>query len=121
METDKPQESQTKKDKSISNESDKGTALNKSSSLDNSRPSERTETEDTVKTLNKTRSISSASLSDKNTKKQQPKEIKFRNYKLRSDSPSALSMYLHGEIIKNVSTEKDCITCKGKKRKLQKF
>ena len=42
METDKPQESQTKKDKSISNESDKGTALNKSSSLDNSRSSTRT-------------------------------------------------------------------------------
>ena len=32
-------------------------ALNKSSSLDNSRSSERTETEDTVKTLNRTRYI----------------------------------------------------------------
>ena len=73
METDKPQVSQTKKDKSISNAFKKGMALNKSSSLDSSRASEITETEDTVKPLNKTRSISSDSLSDKNTKKQQPK------------------------------------------------
>ena len=49
METDKPQESQTKKDKSISNESNKGTALDKSSSLDNSRGSQRTDTENKVK------------------------------------------------------------------------
>ena len=55
-ETDKPQTSQTKK-KSVSNESNKGMALNKSSSLDNSRYSTRTETEDTVKLINKTRSI----------------------------------------------------------------
>ena len=44
METDKPQEYQTKKDKSISNESNKGMSLNKSSSLDNSNVYERTET-----------------------------------------------------------------------------
>ena len=42
LETDKPQESQTKKDKSISNESNKGTSLNKSSSLDNSNAYEKT-------------------------------------------------------------------------------
>ena len=41
METDKPQASQTKKDKYISNESNKGMALNKSSSLDNSISSEK--------------------------------------------------------------------------------
>ena len=34
METEKPQAYQTKKDKSISNESNKGMALDKSSSLD---------------------------------------------------------------------------------------
>ena len=118
METDKPQESQTKKDKSISNESDKGTALNKSSSLDNSRPSERTETEDTVKTLNKTRSISSASLSDKNNKKQQPKEIKFRNDNLRSDTPSVSSIPVHGESITTVSPDKERIPFKDKKEKI---
>ena len=43
--------------------------------MDSSRASQITETEDTVKPLNKTRSISSASLSDKSTKKQQPKII----------------------------------------------
>ena len=70
--TDKPQASKIKKDKSISNESKKIMALYKSRPLDKSRASQRTETEDTVKTL-KTRSISSASLSDKSTKIEQPK------------------------------------------------
>ena len=44
METDKPQAYQTKKYKYISNESNKGMALNKSSSLDSSSSYERTET-----------------------------------------------------------------------------
>ena len=43
--------------------------MNKSNLLDKSRSSSRTELEDTVKPLNKTRLISSASLSDKDTKK----------------------------------------------------
>ena len=49
MKTDKPQASQTKNKKSISNESNRGMGLNKS------RSSSRTETEDTVKPINKTR------------------------------------------------------------------
>ena len=73
LKTDKPQASQTKNEKSISNESNKGMALNKSSSLDKSRSSSKTETEDTVKPQNKTRSISSASLYDKDTKEQKPR------------------------------------------------
>ena len=48
METDKPQASQTKQKIYISNESNKGVSFNKSSSLDNSRSSPRTETEETV-------------------------------------------------------------------------
>ena len=44
MVTDKPQASQTNKDKSISNESNKVMALDKSRSLDKSRASQRTET-----------------------------------------------------------------------------
>ena len=48
-------------------------ALNKLNSLNKSRSSSRTETEDTVITKTKTGSISSASLDDKNTKEQQPK------------------------------------------------
>ena len=43
-------------------------ALNKLTSLDKSRSSSRTETEDTVTSDTKTRSISSASLDDKNIK-----------------------------------------------------
>ena len=61
--------------KFISNESNKGRVLNKSSSLDKSRFSSRTETEDTIKPLNKTRSISPASLDDKYTKKQKKIEM----------------------------------------------
>ena len=44
MKTDKPQAFKTIKDEYIRNELNKDTALNKSSSLDNSRASERTET-----------------------------------------------------------------------------
>ena len=51
--TEKPQEYQSKKDKSISNESNKGMPLDKSILLDKSRASQITETEYTVKTLNK--------------------------------------------------------------------
>ena len=58
MVKDKPQASQTKKDKYISNESNKGMALNKSSLLDNSKAHKLSEIEDTVKPLLKTRSIS---------------------------------------------------------------
>ena len=47
-------------------------ALNKLTPLDKSRPSSRTETEDTVTPYNKKRSISSASSYDKNIKEQLP-------------------------------------------------
>ena len=42
-ETEKPQASQSKKDKSIRNESNKGISLDKSRSIDKSRDSQRTE------------------------------------------------------------------------------
>ena len=63
--TDKPQASKSKNDKSISNKSDKTRSLDKSMSLDKSRSNQGTETEDTVKTLNKRRSISSDIFYDK--------------------------------------------------------
>ena len=75
-ETDKPHASQSKKDKSISNESNKGMSLDKSGSLDKSRASQITEIGDTVNTLNKSRSISSVSLSDKIINIEKPKERK---------------------------------------------
>ena len=68
LETYKPQASQTKNKNPIRNESNKGMTLNKSSSFDKPGSSSRTETEDTVKPQNKTRSISSDSLYDKYTK-----------------------------------------------------
>ena len=54
--------------------------MDKSRSLDKSRASKRTETEDTIKTINKSRSISPASFSDKSTNTEQPKEIYVRKY-----------------------------------------
>ena len=121
METEKPQASQTKINKSISNEWNKRTAFNKSSSLDNSRASERTETEDTLKIINKTKPISSASLFDKRTKKQQPKEIKLRNEKFRSDTPSVSSMSIHDASITTVLTDKKRIPRKIKKKKISEI
>ena len=56
--------------------------------MNKSRYSSITEIEDTVKPKNKTRSITSASLDDKDTKQQQPKQITIRNNKLISDNRS---------------------------------
>ena len=92
--------------------------LNKSSSSDKSRSSSITETEDTVEPQNKTRSISSASLYDKDTKEQQPKERMIRNEKLRSDNTSVSSMSVHASSITTVSPEKHRIHWKNKNKKL---
>ena len=70
--------------------------------MDKSRSSSRTNTEDTVIPETKTRSISSASLYDKITKEQQPKEIMIRNNKLISDNWSLSSMSVHGWSKKNI-------------------
>ena len=86
LKTYQQEASQTKNKKPIGNDSYKYTALNKLTSLDKSRSSSRTETEDTVIPENKKVSISSASLNDKNTKEQQPEEIMIRNTKLISDN-----------------------------------
>ena len=74
-ETDKPQAFKSNKDKSISNESNKGISLDKSRSSDKSRDTQRTETEDTVKTISKSRYISSSSSFDQSANKEQPKTI----------------------------------------------
>ena len=96
LKTDQQQASQTENKNPISNDSDKDMVLKKLTSLDKSRSSSRTETEDTVKLQNKARSISSASLDDKYTKEQQPKELMIRNNKLISDNQSVSSMSVHG-------------------------
>ena len=90
--TEKQEASQTKNKNPIRNESDKYMALNKLTSLDKSMSSSRTETEDTLKPQNKTRSISSASLDDEFTKEQHRKEIIIRNNKLISDNRSISGM-----------------------------
>ena len=97
METDKTQAFK----KYVFNESNKGTALNKSTSLDNSRSSTRTET--------------SSSLSEKDTKSQQPKEIKFRSVKLRIDTSSISSMSVHVANITTVIPDKDISLARIKK------
>ena len=56
-ETDKPKASKSNKDKSTSNEPDKCRSLDKSRLLDKSRVSKRNETEYTLTTLDKSRSI----------------------------------------------------------------
>ena len=71
-------------------------ALNKFTLLDKSRSSSRTETEDTVKPQNKTGSISSARLDDKDTKEHQPKVIMIRNNKLISDNWSVSGVSING-------------------------
>ena len=81
LKIDQQEASQTENENPISNDSDKDMALKRLTLWDKSRSSSRTETEDTVKPQNKTRSISSASLDDKDTKEQQPKEIMIRNNK----------------------------------------
>ena len=82
-------------------------ALHKLTSLDKSRSSSRTEKEDTVKPQDKTKSISSSSLYDTDTKEQQPKIIIIRNNKLISNNQNVSSMsmeevqrlYLQTEIV----------------------
>ena len=66
-----------------------------------------------MKTLNKSRYISSASLSDKSTKTEQPKEIN-----VRSDSPSVSSISRHGASVITVSPDKQRIPCKIKVKKI---
>ena len=102
-----------KKYKCISNESNTGMALNESRSLDKLRASQRIETEDTVKKISKSRSISSDSLSDKSTKIENPREIN-----VRSDSPSVSSMSRHGSSITTISPDKELILFKIKRKKI---
>ena len=96
-------------------------ALNKLTSLDKSRYSSRTEAEDTVTPETKKRSISSASLDDKNIKEQQPTEIMFRKHKLISDNRIVSSMHVHGESITTVSPDREHIPGKKKKETFISF
>ena len=85
--------------------------MDKSRSLYKSRSTKRTETEDTVKTLNKSRSISSASFSDKSTRIEKPKELD-----IRKDNPSLSGMSGHGASVSSESPDKQCIPRKNKRK-----
>ena len=71
-------------------------ALNKLPSLDKSRSSSKTETEDTVKLYTKKRSMSSDSSDDKNIKEQQPTVIKSKKNKLTRENRSLSSVSVLG-------------------------
>ena len=60
----------------------------------------------------------STSLSDKSTKIEQPKEIKFRSEKFRGDSPSVSIMSRHGASITTALPDKECIPYKIKRKKV---
>ena len=87
--------------------------MNKSRSLNKSRDSERNKTEGTVKRTNKSGSISRASLSDKITNTEQLKEIN-----VISDSPSLLIMSSPGASVTTVSSDKQSIPRKIKRKKI---
>ena len=78
MKTDEQKASDSDFENPISEDIEKDTALNKLTSLDKSRSSSITETEDTVTLYTIFFSISSASTYDKNIKEQKPTEIRFR-------------------------------------------
>ena len=80
--------------------------------MDESRSTQRTETEDTEKSVNKSISISSASLSDKSTKIVKPKEIDIRKY-----NSSLSGMSRHGESVPSVTPDKQRIPRKNRRKK----
>ena len=92
--------------KSTINKSEKGKSLVKS------RSTQGNEIEDTVKSVIKSRSISSASSSDKSTKIEKPKEID-----ISKDNSSLFGMSRYGEILTSVTPDKQRIPRKNKRKK----
>ena len=86
--------------------------MDKSRSLDKSISTQITETEDTVKTLNKSRSISSASFSNKSAKIEKPKEID-----ISKENSSIYRMSRHGSSVSGESPYKQRIPRKNKRKK----
>ena len=77
--------------------------------MDKSSSTQRTETEDAVKLVNKSRSVSSASLSDKSTKMEKPKEID-----IRKDNSSLSGMSGYGESLSSATLDQQRIPRKNK-------
>ena len=77
--------------------------------MDKSRSTQVTESEDTINTLNKSRSISSASFSGKITKIEKPKEID-----ISKDNSSLSLLSRHGASVSSESRDKQRIPCRNK-------
>ena len=82
--------------------------------MDKSSSSQRTELEDTVKEVNKSRSISSANVSEKSTKIEKPTEIY-----ISKDNSSLSGMSGYGESFSSVAPYQQRIPCKKKRKKIQ--
>ena len=79
--------------------------------MDESGSTQINETEDRVKPVNKSRSISPASLSDKSTKIEKLKEIDIRKENL-----SIYGMSGHGESVSSITLDKQRIPQKERKK-----
>ena len=76
--------------------------------MDKSRSTQITETEDTVKSVNKLRCISLASSYDRSAKIEKSKEIDIRKY-----NPNISGVSGYGESVSNVTPDKQCIPRKN--------
>ena len=81
--------------------------------MDKSRSTKITWTEYTLKSVNKSRSISSDSSSDISTKIENPKKMD-----IRKDNPILYSRSLHVEIVSSITHNKQLIPRKKKKKKI---
>ena len=80
--------------------------------MDKSRSTQITDPKNTVNIINKSRSISRTSLSNKSTKIEKPSEIDIWN-----DDLSIYVLSVHGESLSSVTPDQQQIPCKNKKKK----
>ena len=114
LQTEKQKASDSYSEKPLSKDNEKYMALNKLPSLEKSKSSSKTETENTLKLDTKKRSLPLASSDDKNMEKPEPTEITTKANKLARDSQSlsCVSVSLDGDSIQRK---------KEKNRNFQKF
>ena len=115
LKTDNQKASYSYFGKTISEDIEKYMVLNKLPSLDKSRSSSKTETEDTVKLNTKNDQYHQPVQMIKNMKEQQPKVITIKTNKLTRDNKSLLSVSVLGESITTVSLDEGRIPRKKKK------
>ena len=118
LQTEKQKASDSYSEKPLSKYKEKYMALNKLPSLDKSRSSSKTETENTVKLDTKKISLSLASSDDKNMEEEQQKVITTKTNKLAREKKSLSSVSVLGKSITPVSPDRDCIPRKKGKKKL---